>query len=222
MKKLNLQLPKIESKINIEDHLHKIDLAFKYKNKKEKQMIYIMIFASIFSIIYLLFWDSSFEDFLDKQRKINSLNAKIIQDKVYLTANPNKKIIQLEKFIRDVNDKIVLLKDKNDYIKSKIETISSLIYDEQAWSKYIYSISTNAKKYNIKILNFTNELATDKRAFGHILDLSLSIDGKYKNTLKFINALERSNLVVDIHNFSIYSKDSLYTDLNISVWGIKY
>ncbi len=227
MKKFSLpsfNLPKNSISINIpvEDYLHKIDFALKYKAQREKQMIYIMVFGAIFGFAYTLFWDSSFTNFMQKQKQITSLQAKILKDKIYLTKNPQNKIIQVDKFIRKINHQIILFKDNNEYIKSKIETISSLIYDEQAWGKYIYSISTNAQKYNIQILNFTNELAKDKRAFGHILDLSLSVSGKYKDTLKFINALERSNLVVDLHDFDMKAKETLYTDMKISVWGIKY
>jgi len=40
--------------------------------------------------------------------------------------------------------------------------------------------------------------------------------------LKFINTLEQSELVVDIHHLKIDAKENLNTDLNISVWGITY
>jgi len=218
------KLPRLNFQINlpIEDYLHGIDLALKYKTQREKQMIFLMLFGAVVAFAYTIFWDSSVTTFIEKQKQITALQTKILKDKVYLAKNPPNKITQIDKFLHKVNNQIITLKDDNEYIKSKIETISSLIYDEQAWGKYIYSISTNAQKYNIQILNFTNELAKDKRAFGHILDLSLEISGKYKDTLKFINALERSNLVVDLHDLDMKAKETLYTNMQISVWGIKY
>jgi hypothetical protein len=36
-----------------------------------------------------------------------------------------------------------------------------------------------------------------------VLDISVEVSGKYLNTLKFINSLERSDLVVDVHDLNI-------------------
>ncbi len=209
-------------KINTEDFLHKIDVALQDKPKQEIQMIYLMVFAVIFAFSYLLFWDSSLEKFLDKIDKISSLTRKISVDEIYLKVNPTTKILKLDKEIKRYNDKILSLKDNNDYIKHQIETIPSLIYDKKIWGEYLYSISQNAKLHNVKILDFSNSLANNQNSFGHILDISLKSTAKFIDTLKFIDSLERSDLVVDIHHISIQSEDILYTDLNISVWGITY
>lgn len=209
-------------KINIEDYLHQIDSAFKDKSQKDIYMTYVMIFGLIFAFAYLLFWESSFAEFESKQKTISSLESKITNDKIYLKVNPKSKIVQLEQKIKQINTDTIMKKDNNSYIKNKIETISSLIYDERAWGEYLYSISTNAKKNNISILNYTNEFTKEQTSFGHMLNISLKSTGKYHNTLKFINSLEQSNLVVDIHHLKIQAKDKLSSDLNISVWGITY
>jgi len=209
-------------KINSEDFLHKIDVALQDKQKQEIHMIYVMLFGVIFAFSYLLFWDSSLEKFLDKIDHISSLTQKINLDKIYLKVNPATKIIKLNKDIKKYNDKILDLKDNNDYIKHQIETIPSLIYDKKIWGEYLYSISKNAKIHNVKILDFSNSLANNRNSFGHILDISLKSTAKFIDTLKFIDSLERSDLVVDIHHISMKSEDLLYTDLNISVWGITY
>jgi len=209
-------------KTHIEDFLHTIDLALKDKPAKEINMIYIMVFSAIFAFSYLLFWDSSVEEFLNKIKHISSLTHKITSDKVYLKVNPPMKILKLNKEIKKYNDKILNLKDNNDYIKHQIETIPSLIYDKKIWGEYLYSISKNAKIHNVKILDFSNSLAQNRTSFGHILDISLKSTATFIDTLKFIDSLERSDLVVDVHHISMTSEDTLYTDLKISVWGITY
>jgi len=209
-------------KISIEDYLHQIDSAFKDKTQKDVYMTYIMIFGSIFAFAYLLFWESSLQEYETKKQEIASLDKKIMTDSIYLKVNPKTKIAQLEANIKQIDADILVKKDDNSYIKTKIEAISSLIYDERAWGEYLYSISKNAKKYDVTILNFTNQFATDSRAFGHMLDISIKSTGKYHNTIKFINSLEQSNLVVDIHQLNIQAKEKLSSDLNISVWGITY
>ena len=77
-------------------------------------------------------------------------------------------------------------------------------------------------KVEIKILDFNNKYAKNDGSFGHILDISIKSTGNYANTINFINSLEQSDLVVDLHTFDIQAKDKLTSDLNISVWGITY
>jgi septal ring factor EnvC (AmiA/AmiB activator) len=209
-------------KINIEDYLHRIDAAFKNKSQKDIYMTYVMVVGIIFAIAYLLFWDSSFEKFEQTRASVNNLQMKINADKRFLQQNPESKIVQLERDINQINQKIIVLKDTNAYIKSKIETISSLIYDERAWGEYLDSIATKAQKYDVKLLVLTNKYAKTESSFGHILDITIKSIANYKNTLKFINSLEQSELVVDIHDMDIKADQVLGSDLNISVWGITY
>lgn len=209
-------------KINIEDYLHQIDTYFKDKSQKDTYMTYAMVVLLIFALAYLLFYDSSFEEFENTHSKVASLEKKIDADNLFLQRNPQAKVVTLDNEIKALNEKIKQHKQNNAYIKSKIETISSLIYDERTWGEYLDSIATNAQKNHIKILNFTNKFADNNESFGHVLDISISSQGNYKNTLRFINSLEQSELVVDVHDLNITAQKKLNSDLNISVWGITY
>jgi len=208
--------------ISIEKFLYKIDTTLYDKSSRDIQMIYIMIFTAILSLSYLQLWEKSFEQFEIKQANIESLQNKINLDTIYLKVNPTTKLLKLKNDIKLLNNEIISYKDKNEFIKNKIEAISSLIYDEIAWGEYLYSVSANAKKYNVDILYFTNYFADNNNSFGHILDISIQSSSNFKNSIKFINSLEQSNLVVDIHTLNIQAKDKLFTDLNLSVWGIAY
>jgi len=207
---------------NTEDYLQKIDNSFKGKTQKDIYMTYIMIFALIFAFSYLLFWDTSLNEFESMKAKISTLEGKINADKRYLKFNPESKIARLDRDIKNANLALENTRKNNAYIKQKIEAISFLIYDERAWGEYLHSISKNAKKYNVKILDFTNRYALHNTSFGHVLDITLKTTSKYKNTLRFINSLEQSDLVVDIHSIDIKAEEKLNSDLNISVWGITY
>lgn len=209
-------------KINIEDYLHQIDASFLDKTKKDIYMIYVMIFAGIFAFSYLLFWDMSYEQFEQNSKKISAIQSKIQNDQTYLQFNPETKITKLIEEIKVVEADLLVMKDNNAYIKSQIETISSLIYDERTWGEYLHSISKNAKTYNVSIKNLTNTYALNNDSFGHILNISIESSGSFNNTLKFLNSLEQSDLVVDVHDLSIKAQDKLNMSLKISVWGITY
>ena len=209
-------------KINIESYLHKLDTYFQEKSQKDIYMTYAMAVSAIIAFSYLLFWDSSFNEFEKTRKQVITLNRSINSYKLYLQRNPKIKINGLIKEIKDINKQVAQKKETNAYIKKQIETISSLIYDERAWGEYLHSISTDAKKNNVKIIDLTNKYATNKESFGHILNIKLESTGNYKNTLKFINSLEQSDLVVDIHEMNLEAKDNLRAFLDISVWGITY
>ncbi len=209
-------------KITFEDYLHKIDLFFKDKTQKDIYMIYIMIFAVIFGLSYTLFWDSSLKSFEQTKEHVKKLKGQIAQDQRFLQMNPQRRVVQLDQEIQNIKLQVAKIHDNNDYIKSKIETIASLIYDERAWGEYIDSIASNALKYHVKLLTLTNKFSDTKNDFGHLLDITVRSTADFRNTLKFINSLEQSELVVDLHDFNISATKRLESDLNISVWGIKY
>jgi len=208
-------------KLIIEDNLHKIDNFFKEKSKKDTYYIYIMIVGLIALMAYP-FYDLSFKEFSDAKVKVETKKSQINIDNIFLKLHPEMEIVKIVQKIKALNTELLVAKENNKYIKNKIDTISALVYDEQAWGEYLSSVSTNAKKYHIKIINFTNIYSKKEKAFGHILDINLEITGSYSNTLKFINSLEKSDLVVDIHNLDIKAKNTLSTKLDISVWGITY
>ncbi|MDX9813292.1 MAG: type 4a pilus biogenesis protein PilO [Sulfurimonas sp.] len=208
-------------KLTLENTLQKIDNFFSAKSKKDTNMIYIMLIAVIFAVVYPLY-DFSFDKFSETKEKVDSVSGKIAQDKAFLTANPETKISKLDSDIAKNKKEHDDLVEANAYIKEKIYSISSLVYNEKAWGEYLDSISLNALKHNVKILNFNNKYVSNDESFGHVLDISLDTRASYENTLKFIASLEQSNLVVDLHNFKISAKDHLDANLNISVWGITY
>jgi len=207
-------------KLQIEDYLYSLDQSLALKSDRDKMMLYIMIFASLFAFSYLLFWESSEASFQVSHEKALKVESDLNIDKQYLAANPPEKITQIEQETIEIERQHTLYIQYNTYIKEQLEQISSLYYDEKVWGAYLDSVSRYARSYNVKLAQFGNTLQTDNSSFGHVLDISISSEGPYKNTLKFINALEQSHLVVDLHNFKISADEKLKSDLNISVWGI--
>lgn len=207
-------------KFNIEDYLYSIDQALSLKSERDKMMMFIMIFSSLFAFSYLLFWESSEASFKVSHEKAIEMESALSNDKNYLEANPVERITQIEQETVAIQMEEQHYIQYNAYIKDQLEQISSLYYDEKVWGAYLDSVSKYARAYNVKLLTFGNTLTTDNSSFGHVLDISIKAEGPYKNTLKFINALEQSYLVVDLHDITMTGEKKLTSDLNISVWGI--
>jgi Tfp pilus assembly protein PilO len=208
-------------KLILEEYLQRIDSFFKEKSKKDTYMFYIIIFGLAAALAYP-FYDSSLNEFNAAKKRVKDIKVKINADNMYLKANPQAKIDRLDMDIKKLEAQLLVMKENNQYIKDKIETISSLIYDEVRWGEYLNSVSINAKKHNIKIINFTNSYTEHNESFGHVLDIGLKVAGNYSNTVRFISSLEKSELVVDLHDFHIQAGKDLNASLDISVWGITY
>ncbi|MEA1919167.1 MAG: hypothetical protein U9N52_04955 [Campylobacterota bacterium] len=206
----------------IENYLYQMDNAFAEKDEKEILMIYAMIFAGLFALSYFLFWDSSEKSFNTAHSKVVQMQKNITTDKTYLNSNPESKITAIENQTENTKLQFADTQKNNEYIKFSIEKISELYYDEQTWGEYINSISRHAKAENIQLVELSNSFTDEKEAFGHVLDITIKADGKYKNILKFINKLEQSFLVVDLHDFKFTTDETLHVELKISVWGITY
>jgi len=207
-------------KFNVENYLYSLDRSLSLKSERDKMMLFVMIFAGLFAFSYLLFWDSSEADFKASHEKAAAMETDLNNDKHYLEANPPERITQIEQETKAIELEHQHFIEYNTYIKDQLEQISSLYYDEKVWGGYLDSISKYARAYNVKLSLFGNTLTTDNSSFGHVLDITISAEGPYKNTLKFINALEQSQLVVDLHDINMTGEAKLHSDLNISVWGI--
>lgn len=207
-------------KFNVENYLYSLDRSLSLKSERDKMMLFVMIFAGLFAFSYLLFWDSSEADFKASHEKAIAMETDLNNDKHYLEANPPERITQIEQETKAIELEHQHYIEYNTYIKEQLEQVSSLYYDERVWGGYLDSISKYARAYNVKLSLFGNTLTTDNSSFGHVLDITISAEGPYKNTLKFINALEQSQLVVDLHDINMTGEAKLHSDLNISVWGI--
>ncbi|MCJ7765250.1 MAG: type 4a pilus biogenesis protein PilO [Thiovulaceae bacterium] len=206
----------------LEKYLYDIDQSFAQKSDKDIKLIYMMIFVIVVMFSYLVFWESSEKGYNEALAASQSVKTKIDTDKQYLMMHPESEIVRLDQQIIQLNSKLVSLKSENTYIKTEIESIPELFYDEAIWGQFIDSIAENAKKYTIKLNFFANRLASDKTKFGHVLNIEIQAEGSYRDMVKFINAIEKSTLVVDLHDMELKATDKLDLDLKLSVWGITY
>ena len=208
--------------MNIEDFLGDLDKSFAGKQQQEIYMTYGMVFAALFAFSYLLFWDPAEQGYNQTLAQTQVIEKKIIDDENFMRYNPENKIFQLKANTVQYKKDFVTVKDQAEYIKYKIEQISSLYYDEQAWGEFIDSITENSKKYGLQLKYLSNEFSNDKNTFGHVLDIEVQVKGNFHKTMKFVNALEQSFLVVDIHDVNLSASNKVDSNLKISVWGITY
>ena len=206
----------------LEKYLYDIDQSFAQKSEKDVKLIYGMVFVVLVMFSYLVFWESAEKGYNDIRAAKLKVQDKIAADKHYLMAHPKNEIVRLNQDITTLNTKLTNLKSENTYIKAEIEKIPELFYDQEVWGSFIDSIAENARKNKIKLNFFANRLAADKTKFGHVLNLEIQAEGKYKDMIRFMNTMEKSKLVVDLHDMDLTATEKLSLDLKLSVWGITY
>ena len=208
--------------MNLEDILGDIDKSFAQKKQTDVYATYVIVAAVLIGLSYILFWDSAEIGYNKTVAETKAVQKKLSDDENFLKWNPQSKIDGLMAQTIQLKQDFVTLKDQSEYIKYKIEQISSLYYNEQAWGEFIDSISENSKKYGVQLQYLSNKFSADKNTFGHVLDIQLRVTGDFHRTMKFINSLEQSFLVVDIHDLNLIADQKIDSDLKISVWGITY
>ncbi len=207
--------------LNIENYLYDLDQTLSSKSERDKNLYFAMIFMGLFTFSYALFWDSSEASFKASHEVAEKMKKDLDTDEAYLKTYPLESITQIEEKTKAIGVEHQHYIQYNTYIKERLEQISSLYYDKVVWGAYLDSVSKYAKMYDVQLTQFGNTLTTDNNSsFGHVLDISVSSEGGFKNTIKFINALEQSSLVVDLHDMNMTADTKLQSDLNISVWGI--
>jgi len=209
-------------KFNLEQYLYPIDQSFANKKQGEVYVIYGLIAVILVAFSYLLFWESAEQDYIKVKNERIAVEQKLRADEQYLAQHPESEIKQIEMQIEAIKKETLAVKEKNEYIAFKISQISELFYNEEAWGRYIDSIAENAKKYRIKLSVLSNKRSLEKEKFGHVLDIKVYASGEYNDMIKFINAMEQSDLVIDLHGLQLSAKEKLELDVNSSVWGITY
>jgi len=207
-----------------------LDNFFRDKSENEKWMIILMIVSVIGYMAYSIFLPYAEDKLKSSTNKRNSLQKSIRENKQYIQSitvggdrdyyvkKYDKDIIKLEKNIQNVNENI-------NFISSKLEELSQLLFNKKSWSKFLNSITKEAKKQSVKIEYINNNYVDNNKNFGHVLEIAVGCKGEYKNIAKFMNQLEKNVLVTDIYGSSIYmdkNKSTTITDINISVWGINH
>lgn len=205
-----------------DDLLDNIDHYYKDKSKKDVLYSYVMASVGIGFAIYILTYEASEKIFMQAQKSRTALTQTLKTDEQYLREYSPDEV----EFLRQTSDNLKVefaeIKKSSDYIDYKISQLQPMIYNEAAWGNFIDSISSMAQANQVHINLLKNKFVTKSKDFGHVLDIELDFIASFHNTLMFMNALEKTPLVIDVHTMSIEAKDALTTHLKLAVWGINY
>jgi len=213
-----------------QDILSKIDKYFDTKKQSETNIIFFGSALIIAYIVYALCFDPS-QDFYNERfyahtRVSNDISK--VRDYLESTSSPdgdrNFKINEESKALEVLKGKYSSVLKLNSHFDSKLKELSFLLFNDQNWANFLDNIVQLAKQNNIKILELKSDIKEPNlQKIEQILNIDLTFLGDFKDMLSYINSLEESKLVVDLHKMDINStQKDLGAKISISVWGMKY
>jgi len=212
----------------LEDRLEKLDVYFSGKSDSEKWLIIVMLAAVVGYILYLYLFpyaESRYQSSLMNQKK---LQKKIASEKSYLrsiTVNGDRNFY-VKKYDREIRQKKEQIKEyerKIALLNKSFEKLSEVLFNRKNWAIFLDSITNRAHANDVEILQLTNRYISDKRNFGHVLEIGIQCKGRFQSIMSFMNDLEQNKLVTDIYHSNIHFDDNkreIVADLNVSVWGV--
>ncbi|HIP45995.1 MAG TPA: hypothetical protein EYG95_00365 [Campylobacterales bacterium] len=201
-----------------------IDDFFNSKKPSEASMFLGVIALGIAYGVYQFIFLETDKSIQDTQTKIGSVKQKINTERNYLNTHS---LASLGKLKSDLKQKKIAFDNtiyKMSYVDNTLTELSYLLFDDQSWANFVDNISYLAKKYHVNIEEIGNKFYTPTfQEITHVVEVDVKSNGNLKNMVKFLNAIEESQLVVDVSSISMEKpKDNVEASFKIAVWGMKY
>lgn len=209
----------------------KIDNYFGAKSDSEASTVMGVIALAIGGLLMFAFFSDT-KEYKEKQESrlqtaitnLNSAQSRLntqsggTQDHEFTVKQKNNEL-------RQEKNKLADLRNINAHLDAKLRDSASVTFNQERWAAFLDNLSKNAETDNVKIYSIESE---QKSIQGNepqeVLKVTMDIEGKFNNVLKYINDIEESVVVVDVNGLDINAtKDSkVGGKLKISVWGMEY
>lgn len=209
----------------------KIDNYFGAKSDSEASTIMGVVALAIGGLLMFAFFSDT-KEYKEKQESrlqtaitnLNSAQSRLntqsggTQDHEFTVKQKNNEL-------RKEENKLADLRNINAHLDAKLRDSASVTFNQERWAAFLDNLSKNAETDNVKIYSIESE---QKSIQGNepqeVLKVTMDIEGKFNNVLKYINDIEESVVVVDVNGLDINAtKDSkVGGKLKISVWGMEY
>lgn len=216
-----------------ETTLDKIDNYFETKSDSEANMYMLMAFLVVAGILMLLFFTKSRDYQIDQETKLTQATTSLAQANKKLddlcehTGDHEFQIRKKNKELQDLKAELVKRQNLNAYLDTKLRESTSVTYNQERWATFLDSLSKNAEVDNVKILSIDSEQKNiDSNEPQEVLNITLDIEGRFNNILKYINDIEESVVVVDVKGLDVNITNAddkkIGGKLKVSVWGMEY
>ena len=206
----------------------KIDEYFSGKKPSEASIMFFLVGAVIVFIVYSYIFPPA-ETFLKTNEKnLKEMTKKVNQEQSYLKSvtrngDPEFYVKQMRADIETGKINLERATYMNGFVDNKLKELSYLLFNDKNWAKFLDELTFLAKKYNVRLTRISNEFnEPNLQKIEQVLNITLELNGGFNDILKFLNAIEESQLIVDVNALNIEGKKGLEGSMKIAVWGMKY
>jgi len=183
--------------------INAIDNYFYEKSLKDTVMMYLMVILVLgFVVFYFIlpqaqkYRDTQFKVYNNTKNQLQTL--KIKKNVLYI------QIGNLKKKIKNLDLEKIALKKQKDFYDELTNLLDFVEFNQYKWGDFVKNLVINAKKEGLKVLGFTNKVYNDNnQIINKKMDISLKINGEYKNLIYFIYQYENIRDLLRIENISI-------------------
>ncbi len=202
----------------------KIDAYFADKKPSEASLLYLGAMLFVGFLVYQFVFLETDKNIKITESQFSVIKKKVDEERRYLSSNTPARLQQLKKLVEaqyaeydDTNYKI-------SYVDNTLTELSYLLFDDENWASFVDDISHLAKKYSINIQEIANKFYEPTfQKITHVVEIDVKSSGKFSNMVKFLNEIEESQMVIDVHQIQITKpEDKLEGLFKIAVWGMKY
>lgn len=209
----------------------KIDNYFGAKSDSEASMVMGVVALAIGGLLMFAFFSDTKEYKENQESRLQTAitNLNSAQSRLNTqsggTQDHEFTVKQKNNELRKEENKLADLRNINAHLDAKLRDSASVTFNQERWAAFLDNLSKNAETDNVKIYSIESE---QKSIQGNepqeVLKVTMDIEGKFNNVLKYINDIEESVVVVDVNGLDINAtKDSkVGGKLKISVWGMEY
>lgn len=202
----------------------KIDAFFVDKKPSEASLLYFGAMLFVGFLVYQFIYLETDKNIKITESKLNIVKKKVDEERRYLSSNTPARLQQLK---NEVVAKYAEYDDANykiSYVDNTLTELSYLLFDDENWASFVDDISRLAKKYKVEIKEITNKFYEPTfQKITHVVEIDIKSKGKFSNMVKFLNEIEESQMVIDVHQIQITKpEDKLEGLFKIAVWGMKY
>ncbi len=206
----------------------KIDNYLKDKKSSETSILFFLLFVIVGFLSYSYIYPITDAKLKQTSRLAKDMDKKLLDATSYIRSISKDidEAFVIKKVKQDIETSKLLLEKTtftNAYVDNKLKELSYLLFNDENWAKFLNSITRLAQEYNIDIKLIENKINEPSiQKIEQILNLKVDFNGHFTNSVKFINALEESELVVDVYELTCLGQKNIECQVNIAVWGMKY
>ena len=206
----------------------KIDNYLKDKKSSETSILFFLLFVIVGFLSYSYIYPITDAKLKQTSRLAKDMDKKLLDETSYIRSISKDidEAFVIKKVKQDIETSKLLLEKTtftNAYVDNKLKELSYLLFNDENWAKFLNSITRLAQEYNIDIKLIENKINEPSiQKIEQILNLKVDFNGHFTNSVKFINTLEESELVVDVYELTCLGQKNIECQVNIAVWGMKY